>query len=351
MNTIKTPAELARSYLSKRHGDALGEEVLGVEEVVITEETNRVSEADALAPEQEQEKTVEVTAKQVPPEQILAWVNGLAMETLPQDLYIPPDALEVVLDAFEGPLDFLLYLIRRQNLDILQIPLAEVTRQYMDYMELMKTLRLELAAEYLVMAALLGEIKSRSLLPRPKHDEGEETDPRVQLLRRLQEYERCKQAASALDELPQSGRDFFIVGLDRPEYEVPLVHPDIDLREVLLALKDVLARADLFESHNVHREKLSTRERMSIVLERLRGGEFVPFILLFTPEEGRLGVVVTFLAILQLMKESMIDLVQGEPFAPIHVRLRVTSYEEIPEAFAEVLSEPTDIFERDNEAL
>ncbi len=325
--SIKTPAELARSYLAKRHSeetnniDAEDASVVVEQGAVTAPNVSSVVDVFLQAAANTDLESIEKSVR----------VNGLAMLDLPQDLYIPPDALEVVLDAFEGPLDLLLYLIRRQNLDILQISIAEVTRQYMTYMELMKSLRLELAAEYLVMAALLGEIKSRSLLPRPKHDEGEEDDPRVQLLRRLQEYERCKQGAEALEQLPQVGRDFFVVGLDRPDYQTPLVHPDIELRDVLLALKDVLARADLFESHHVQREKLSTRERMSMILERLRSGEFVPFILLFTVEEGRLGVVVTFLALLQLMKESMVELVQGEPFSPIHVRLRVTSDLELTE--------------------
>ena len=341
---VRTPAELARAYLAKRN----------------TTEVVNADTLDLTIPSEIPDATTEISCMDVvesaplppaAPQDILAWVNGFAMADLPQDLYIPPDALEVVLDAFEGPLDLLLYLIRRQNLDILQISIAEVTRQYMEYMELMKSLRLELAAEYLVMAALLGEIKSRSLLPRPKRDEGEEEDPRVQLIRRLQEYERCKQGAEILEQLPQQGRDFFVVSVDRPDYREPLMQPDVSLKELLFALKDVLARADLFESHHVQREKLSTRERMSAVLARLQQGEFIPFVMLFKVEEGRLGVVVTFLALLELIKESLIELVQSEPFAPIHVRVRVKAIDvEDETAFAEddVLDQ-TDVFAQDDE--
>jgi segregation and condensation protein A len=250
-----------------------------------------------------------------------AIVQGAPLLTLPQDLYIPPDALEVFLDAFEGPLDLLLYLIRRQNLDILDIPIAEITDQYMEYVELMKELRLELAAEYLVMAAMLAEIKSRMLLPRPVEAEDEE-DPRAELVRRLQEYERFKQAAAALDELPRLERDLYTVHAEVPPGHVRRLPPEVDLREVLLALRGVLARADLFTSHRIEREALSLRERMSLVLERVQGRGFVPFAHLFELSEGRAGVVVTFLALLELIKAASIELVQAEPFAPIHVRLR-----------------------------
>lgn len=256
-----------------------------------------------------------------------ALVYGQAYTTLPQDLYIPPDALEVILEAFEGPLDLLLYLIKRQNLDILDIPVAEITSQYMEYVELMKTLNLELAAEYLVMAALLGEIKSRMLLPRQPGEEEEEADPRAELIRRLQEYERFKKAAEDIDALPRVGREVHLVSVDPPDYERPKLHPDVDLKEVLLALQEVLRRADMFESHHVTREKLSTRERMSQVLERLSRDRFVPFVALFHYEEGRLGVVVTFLAVLELVKESLIELVQTEPFGPIHLRARAAAHE------------------------
>ena len=250
-----------------------------------------------------------------------AIVQGAPLLTLPQDLYIPPDALEVFLDAFEGPLDLLLYLIKRQNLDILDIPIAQITDQYVEYVELMKDLRLELAAEYLVMAALLAEIKSRMLLPRPTETEDEE-DPRAELVRRLQEYERFKKAAQDLDELPRLDRDHFVTVAEVPPGHLHRRPPEVDLRDVLLALRDLLARADLFTSHRVERESLSLRERMSAVLERLHGRGFVPFARLFDLHEGRAGVVVTFLAILELVKAASIELVQADLFAPIHVRLR-----------------------------
>ncbi|WP_295467302.1 ScpA family protein [uncultured Pseudomonas sp.] len=232
--------------------------------------------------------------------------------------------MEVFLEAFEGPLDLLLYLIRKQNIDILDIPVAEITRQYMTYVELMKAVHLELAAEYLLMAAMLAEIKSRMLLPRPEGLEAEEEDPRAELIRRLQEYERFKKAAEDLDELPREGRDFVVPTLPAPEARARKLLPEVELGELLLAMGEVLRRADLFESHQVTREILSTRERMSQVLERLKDGAFVPFVALFTLEEGRLGVVVTFMAILELVKESLVELVQNEPFSPIHVRARVS---------------------------
>ncbi len=249
-----------------------------------------------------------------------AVVQGEPWSTLPKDLYIPPDALEVFLDAFEGPLDLLLYLIKRQNLDILNIPIAEITAQYMEYVELMKEMQLELAAEYLVMAAMLAEIKSRMLLPRQEEEEGEEGDPRAELIRRLQEYERYKQAAEDLDALPRIGRDLFPVRIEVPDRVVEQKPPPVDLREVLLALKDVMHRADMFSHHRVELEALSVRERMSIVLGRLEQDRFIEFTELFSFDEGRLGVVVTFLAILELLKGSLIEMVQAEPFGPIHVK-------------------------------
>ncbi|HAV88330.1 segregation and condensation protein A [Stutzerimonas balearica] len=258
-----------------------------------------------------------------PGEQLrLALVYGEAVTELPQDLYIPPDALEVFLEAFEGPLDLLLYLIRKQNIDVLDIPVAEITRQYMGYVELMKSVRLELAAEYLVMAAMLAEIKSRMLLPRSSEAPDEEEDPRAELIRRLQEYERFKAAAEGLDDLPRLGREFHVPRLDAPEARARKLLPQVSLEELLVSMAEVLRRADMFESHQVTREALSTRERMSQVLERLKGGGFVPFVELFAVEEGRLGVVVTFMAVLELIKESLVELVQNEPFAPIHVRSR-----------------------------
>jgi segregation and condensation protein A len=251
-----------------------------------------------------------------------ALVYGQAVTALPLDLYIPPDALEVFLEAFEGPLDLLLYLIRKQNIDILDIPVAEITRQYMGYVELMRSVRLELAAEYLVMAAMLAEIKSRMLLPRSAEVEQEEDDPRAELIRRLQEYERFKAAAEDLDELPRVGRDTHVPTLAAPLARARKLQPDVSLEELLLAMAEVLRRADMFESHQVTREALSTRERMSEVLERLKGGAFIDFVELFRFEEGRLGVVVTFMAVLELIKESLVELVQNEPFAAIHVRAR-----------------------------
>jgi segregation and condensation protein A len=253
----------------------------------------------------------------------LALVYGEAVTSLPQDLYIPPDALEIFLEAFEGPLDLLLYLIRKQNIDILDIPVAEITRQYMSYVELMKSVRLELAAEYLVMAAMLAEIKSRMLLPRSTQIDEEEDDPRAELIRRLQEYERFKTAAEDLDTLPRLGRDVRVPHLDAPQARARKLLPDVSLEELMVAMAEVLRRADMFESHQITREVLSTRERMSDVLERLKGGTFVAFATLFTAEEGRLGVVVTFMAVLELIKESLVELVQNEPFAPIHVRARI----------------------------
>ncbi len=251
-----------------------------------------------------------------------ALVYGQAVTEMPLDLYIPPDALEVFLEAFEGPLDLLLYLIRKQNIDVLDIPVAEITRQYMGYVELMQSVRLELAAEYLVMAAMLAEIKSRMLLPRSSEVEAEEDDPRAELIRRLQEYERYKAAAEGIDGLSRVGRDLTVPRLDAPEARARKLLPDVSLEEVLLSMAEVLRRADMFESHQITRETLSTRERMSDVLERLKGGAFVPFVSLFSAEEGKLGVVVTFMAVLELIKESLVELVQNEAFGPIHVRAR-----------------------------
>lgn len=251
-----------------------------------------------------------------------ALVYGKSLTELPKDLYIPPDALEVILEVFEGPLDLLLYLIRRQNLDILAINVSQITSQYMNYVELMHALNFELAAEYLVMAAMLAEIKSRFLLPRHEEAEEEEGDPRAELIRRLQEYERFKGAAEDLDELPRMERDFRVAKALPPEKETQRPEPPVELRELLVAFAEVLRRADMYESHQVEREKLSTRERMSAVLTKLQGGHFVPFVSLFRAEEGRLGVVVTFLAVMELIKESLVEIVQNEVFGPIHVKAR-----------------------------
>ncbi|NND44809.1 MAG: segregation/condensation protein A [Xanthomonadales bacterium] len=253
-----------------------------------------------------------------------AIVQGQPYTELPHDLYIPPDALEVILEAFEGPLDLLLYLIRRQNLDILDIPIAEITRQYITYIEMLRDLQFELAAEYLVMAAILAEIKSRLLLPKPSEAEDEEADPRAELVRRLQEYERFKAAAENLDEIPRADRDFSVASAWVPDRKVIKTPPDVDLRELLLALKDVMSRAELFTHHHVQMEPLSVRERMSRIMEMLgarRGTEdFLPFQALFTAEEGRRGVVVSFIALMELTREQLIDLVQNDPMGPIYVK-------------------------------
>ena len=253
-----------------------------------------------------------------------AVVMGQALTELPKDLYIPPQALEVILEAFEGPLDLLLYLIRRQNLDILDIDVSDITEQYMQYVELMDALQFELAAEYLLMAAMLAEIKSRMLLPRQVADEEDEEDPRAQLIRRLQEYERFKKAAEDIDELPRVDRDVFLTSAAPPEIERIRPEPEVGLQEILVAFAEVMARANMFESHHIQREALSTRERMSQVLERLSGESFMPFVSLFKAEEGRMGVVVTFLAIMELIKESLVEIVQTEAFGPIHVKARAS---------------------------
>lgn len=251
-----------------------------------------------------------------------AMVHGKAYTQLPQDLYIPPDALEVFLEAFEGPLDLLLYLIRRQNIDILDINVSEITTQYMAYVELMDATQFELAAEYLVMAAMLAEIKSRMLLPRSSVDEEEDDDPRASLIRRLQEYERFKQAAQDVDALPRIGRNIFQASAVAPDRGLTRPDPDVELQELLLALSEVLRRADMFESHHVSKERLSTRERMAQILDKLAQNNFVPFVSLFTVEEGRLGVVVTFLAVMELIKEALVEIVQSESFGSIHVKAR-----------------------------
>jgi segregation and condensation protein A len=251
-----------------------------------------------------------------------AIVDGEPLTEPPKDLYIPPQALKVFLEAFEGPLDLLLYLIRRQNLDILDIPIAEITRQYLEYIDLMQTLELELAGEYLLMAAMLAEIKSRLLLPRPSSAEAEEDDPRAELVRRLQEYERYKKAAEDIDTLKRVDRDVYLASAEITERKVVKALPDLTLKEMLLAFKDVIQRAAMFAHHTVTRERLSVRQRMSEILERLNTGEFVSFSSLFAVEEGRMGVTVTFIAMLELVREGLLDLVQaeGDGIGPLHVR-------------------------------
>jgi segregation and condensation protein A len=261
---------------------------------------------------------------QLSPEQVempFAVVNGERMTQLPRDLYIPPQALEIFLEAFEGPLDLLLYLIRRQNVDILNIPIAEITRQYIQYIELMQDLQLELAGEYLVMAATLAEIKSRMLLPRPPGDgDNSEEDPRAELVRRLQEYERFKRAAADIDAMPRLERDIWQASAELRDRPPPRSLPQVTLQEMLLAFKEVAVRAAMFAHHHVRREPLSVRERMSNILAALEQGSFLEFGRLFTPEEGRAGVTVSFVAILELMREGLIEIMQTEAYAPLHVR-------------------------------
>ena len=268
-----------------------------------------------------------------------AVVLGQAMTEIPKDLYIPPKALEVFLEAFEGPLDLLLYLIRRQNIDILDIDVSDITDQYMEYVELMDAMQFELAAEYLLMAAMLAEIKSRMLLPRSGDVEEDEEDPRAQLIRRLQEYERFKKAAEDIDELPRVEREVFTASAEPPDIKRSRPEPDVDMRELLVALGEVLRRAEMYEHHHIQREALSTRERMSDVLGALKDKQFVPFVSLFRVEEGRLGVVVTFLAIMELIKESLVEIVQTDNFGPIHVKARADGGRE-PEAPENAANDP-----------
>ncbi len=250
-----------------------------------------------------------------------AVVEGEPITELPRDLYIPPHALKVFLEAFEGPLDLLLYLIRRQNIDILDIPIAEITKQYITYIELMSDMHFELAGEYLVMAATLAEIKSRLLLPSLPTEDEEEEDPRSDLVRRLQEYERFKEAAQDINELERLERDVSQASAEVIEKRVVIKLPDVALKELLLAFKNAVERSDMFSKHHVQREPLSVRERMSQVLVGLKGSGFKDFSSLFDPAEGRTGVTVTFLAILELLKETLIDVVQNEPYGRIHVRI------------------------------
>jgi len=252
----------------------------------------------------------------------LAKVMGRPYSELPEDLYIPPDALEVFLDTFEGPLDLLLYLIRKQNVDILNIPIAEITRQYIGYINMMNSLRLELAAEYLVMAAVLAEIKSRMLLPRVPDEEAEEEDPRAYLILKLQEYEIIKKAAEQLDELPRYERDIFDASINTATVEVNQALPDVQLKELLLAFQQVLKRAEQFSHHQISKEPLSVRERMATILEKLDRANKLPFTALFIREEGKVGVVVSFLAILELSKEGCIDIIQPEAAGDIHIQIR-----------------------------
>ena len=254
----------------------------------------------------------------------LARLYGEPLFAMPRDLYIPPDALQVFLEAFEGPLDLLLYLIRKQNFNILDIPMAAVTRQYLAYVDEIRASNLELAAEYLLMAAMLIEIKSRMLLPPKKVAEGEEAeDPRAELVRRLLEYEQMKLAAQRLADQPQYGRDFLRAQVYVEQALVPRF-PDVTPIDLQTAWRDILKRAKLVQHHKISREELSVREHMSIVLRHLQGRKFVEFGELFDPEKGQPVLVVTFIAMLELAKETLIELTQAEAFAPIYVRLAYT---------------------------
>lgn len=249
-----------------------------------------------------------------------AVVSGEPVTELPRDLYIPPHALKVFLEAFEGPLDLLLYLIRRQNLDILDIPVAEISKQYARYIDLMSDMQFELAGEYLVMAATLAEIKSRMLLPRSMQEDTDEDDPRAELVRRLQEYERFKQAAEDLNALERLERDVLPAGAEATERKIVTTLPDVTLKEVLIAFKEAIERAEMFAHLHVQREPLSVRERMSAILVALKGEKYANFSDLFDSTEGRMGVTVTFLAMLELLREALIEVVQNEPYGPLHVR-------------------------------
>jgi segregation and condensation protein A len=281
-------------------------------------------ELTVLRPEDAPKPTQDENQSPAQAEMPFAVVDGEPVTTLPQDLYIPPYALKVFLEAFEGPLDLLLYLIRRQNIDILDIPVAEITKQYVEYIEVMAEMQLELAGEYLLMAAMLAEIKSRMLLPRPVTVEDEEADPRAELVRRLQEYERYKKAADDISDLPRLERDVFVASADAPERKITTKMPDVTMKELLLAFHDVLKRAEMFSNLHLQREPLSVRQRMSEILSRIKANEFTGFGDLFDAEEGRMGVAVTFIAVLELLRESVIEVVQSEQYAPLHIRAAST---------------------------
>ena len=277
-------------------------------------------ELTVLTPEDAPKPDQDVSQSPAQAEMPFAVVDGEPVTMLPQDLYIPPHALQVFLEAFEGPLDLLLYLIRRQNIDVLDIPIAEITKQYVQYIDVMQEMQLELAGEYLLMAAMLAEIKSRMLLPRPETEDQEEEDPRAELVRRLQEYERFKKAAEDISDLPRLERDVFVASADAPERKVSTKLPDVTMKELLLAFHDVLKRAEMFSNLHMQREPLSVRQRMSEILTRIKSTGFTGFSELFDAEEGRMGVAVTFIAILELLRESVIEVVQSELYAPLHVR-------------------------------
>lgn len=281
--------------------------------------------SEPTAPEPTNSDTTQMVQQALP----LAFVRGEAVIEKPQDLFIPPDALEVFLEAFEGPLDFLLYLIKKQKFDIVDLPIQEITLQYMEYVELMREMKLELAAEYLVMAAMLAEIKSRMLLPRNHLDNENEEDPRAELIRRLQEYEIFKQAAEDIDNLPRQDRDVYTPNIDVPDdVQSEVLHPEVDIQELVVAFQAIVKRAAAFTHHEITPEVLSTRERMSQILELLsKHKDFLPFQDLFDVTEGKSGVVVTFLAVLELVKESLLELIQTAALSQIHVRCRPVEQE------------------------
>lgn len=272
-------------------------------------------------PEIESTRSDPVPAETPGVEQVRVLVNGELLDKLPDDLFIPPDALEVFLETFQGPLDLLLYLIRKQNLDILDIPVALITTQYMEYVELMRQFRLDLAAEYLVMAATLAEIKSRLLLPRPASEEEEdEADPRAALIRRLQEYERFSQAAHDLDDRPRIERDLYLVAAEFEDTEPVKVEARASLNDIVVAFRNVLERSANYKHWAVGHERLTMREKMTQILDRIKGSKSLRFDELFDPSEGKLGLVVCFMAILELTRDHMLVVVQNEPFAPIHMK-------------------------------
>lgn len=331
MPDIESPIDTQEAIASERSANGSeGESALGKSGSVPVTELSQEGAPEPKEKSQNAANSREVAAvessagsKPAQSEMPFAVVQGKAFTEIPKDLYIPPDALEVFLEAFEGPLDLLLYLIRKQNLNILEIDVSEITLQYVGYVEMMESIQFELAADYLVMAAMLAEIKSRMLLPRSSEEaEEEEGDPRAMLIRRLQEYERFKQAAEDIDGIPRMHRDIHVAKAEAPDRTITRPDPEVSMKELLLSLSEVLRRANMFESHQIHREKLSTRERMTQVLDNLRGKQFVPFVSLFTAEEGKLGVVVTFLAVMELIKERLVEIVQSEAFGPIHVKAK-----------------------------
>lgn len=253
----------------------------------------------------------------------LAFVHGEALVEKPEDLFIPPDALEVILETFEGPLDLLLYLIRKQKIDIIDLPILDITKQYMEYVELMQEVKLELAAEYMLMAAILAEIKSRLLLPKPPADEEDEIDPRTELIRRLKEYEIIKHASQELDTLPRMGRDRFAATAVPAKNIAPeKIHPHVAIADIVLAFAEAMQRAEAFAHHQIEREQLSTRERMSQILQILKHDSFMTLTDLFTPEEGKAGCVVSFLAILELTKEGLLECMQSDALGVVNIRLK-----------------------------